>query len=41
MRDGTANTKDFLDAVVASFGLTVMTPDALLSTLITEHPSRC
>lgn len=36
----TANIKDFPGPVVASLGLNVMTPDALLSALITEHPAQ-
>ena len=36
----TANTRDFPAAVVAALGLEVMTPDALLSALVTEFPSQ-
>ncbi len=36
----TANTRDFPAAGVAALGLEVMTPDALLSALVTEFPSQ-
>lgn len=36
----TANTKDFPETVVAPLGFEVMTPDVLLSALITEYPSQ-
>lgn len=36
----TANTKDFPDTAVAQLGIEVMAADALLSTLIDDHPSQ-